>query len=185
MRKLILALILLAVGTPVAAQDAASRGRPMQEMRGGCDNFAIDLRREFVLWGNTPQHFAATPAETTGDAAALLPSQPAEVTLLPHGEYRLAPQAGQDRRAEGRFGGEVMVDVPAAGRWRISAGPGGVWYDLIGLQGPLPDPYFEMQTRCTSIFKTVVFAVPAPGRYRLAINGNPGAVLRILVTPEP
>jgi hypothetical protein len=185
MRKLFPILMLLALGTPVAAQDAASRGRPMQEMRGGCDNFAIDLRREFSVWDAAPQRLTAAPAEPAADAIAVQASRPADIALLPDGAYRLAPQAGQDRRAEGRFGGEVTVEIPAAGQWRVSAGPGGVWYDLMGPQGPLHDPRFEMQTRCTSIFKTVVFAVPSPGRYRLAINGNAHAVLRILVSPEP
>ena len=185
MRKLFPILMLLALGTPAMAQDAASRGRPMQEMRGGCTNFGIDLRREFVLWGNVPLAVAAAPAEPAAGAVAVQASRPADITLLPDGAYRLAPQAGQDRRAEGRFGGEVMLEIPAAGQWRVSAGPGGVWYDLMGPQGPLHDPRFEMQTRCTSIFKTVVFEVPEAGRYRLAINGNANAVLRILVTPQP
>jgi hypothetical protein len=171
---------------PLAAQaQTPARSRPMSEMRGGCENFGLDLRAELARFGGPARPIAATPGAPDPAAAPLRPDELADAALLPFGGYQPLSPPAQSRSAEGRFGGHLPILLPGAGRWRISAGPGGSWYDLLDAGGtPQADPWFEMQVGFQSLFKTVVFAVPAGGRFILAINGNRTRQLHILVSAD-
>lgn len=183
MRRRTLVLLLAAPGGALA--QPAPRGRPMHEMRGGCDNFGLDMRREFALFAGPAREVPAFAGPPGPEAPALRPDVLAEVPLLGFGAYRPVVAPAQNRSAEGRFGGNIAVELPGPGRWRVSAGPGGSWYDLVDTAGAtLHDPWFEMQTGCATPFKTVVFQAMAAGRFTLSLNGNRTQRLRLLVTAD-
>jgi hypothetical protein len=178
MRYLILVVLLAASHLPANAAD--SRGRPMAEMMGDCSNYATDLRREFRLWTQPPAELRAVPA---GDvfAGALRPDRRTSVALLSADRVRFAVQPSENRMAADRFGGTVRISPLPAGVWRVSASRG-VWIDIATGGALVEAPNFEMQTKCSTIFKTVTFRVPPKADLVLQLNGSPAATVDILLT---
>jgi hypothetical protein len=93
--------------------------------------------------------------------------------------FPVAPE--QKREREDAHAGIVTVAFETPGRYRISASTG-VWIDMVKDASLVPSLAFEMQTQCKPLFKSVVWAVKAPGLYHVQLSGNPGAAVEILVS---
>lgn len=164
-----LAGALSAVAQPVPAQNADS-----------CT--AVDdtaLPPEFAGWNKVPTPVAAA-ASADAKAPALEIGTPAAITLLPDGAVRFATPPEQVRSRPGGHSGIVSVRIPAAGKWRVSAGSP-VWIDLAGPGGRAVSTAHGHGPACSSIRKFVDFDLQ-PGDYVLQLSGNPGADLRLLLS---
>lgn len=181
MRPFLTMLLMLAF--PAAAQLPEVRSRPMSEMHGDCDNFAMNLTAELARWSG-PSTTAKVSAEPSGGAGRpLLPGDLVKLELLSEGQFVTPIPPRQNRERAGTFGGTLRVSLPTAGRWRLLS-DSGAWFDLVGRGGALPDPWFEMQTGCRKILKVVVFETTEPTEALLGISANTQPSLRLLVTPD-
>lgn len=163
---------------PALAQDLPGP-RPMDQMRGDCAAFALDVRREAALWASPAT--ALTASAEAPSAPVLTAGTLAALTLLPQGEVAFAVAPEQDRGAPDRFAGHLRLTIPEAGLWRIAAS-NGLWYDAVVDGALVPSAAFEMQTQCRSPFKVVVFDLPA-GEVSLQFNGSPAPMVEVLVLP--
>lgn len=133
--------------------------RPMEEMRGGCADYATDVRAELAAMDQASRSF-----ESLADRNHLEPimpeSRPITLTLL-HAE-RIEHAAMPKHR--GPFAGLLPVTVPRHGRYRISVNTAS-WIEVVAGQERLEPLAFEMQTGCGKLFKTLDYALQAGRRY--------------------
>lgn len=178
MLRLALALSVI-LATPVLAQDIPAP-RPMDQMRGDCAAFALDVTREAALWAAGPRTALTASAAASG-APALATGTLARLALLPQTEMQFAVTPEQDRGGAGRHAGHLRLEVPQAGLWRVAAS-NGLWFDAVAGGAILPSSAFEMQTGCGAPFKVVVFELPA-GAVTLQFNGSPSPQVEVVALP--
>jgi hypothetical protein len=112
------------------------------------------------------------------------PGVPVELRLVPAADFRAVAPAGQARTPEAPHAGLVRLSIARAGRMDVSLSTS-AWVDLIEPKGGVvPSVGHGRKAPCTTLRKTVTFAV-APGVHLIQISGNPGAAARLLVTPVP
>jgi hypothetical protein len=175
---LILSIFFLTIA-PSTVQSMA-QSRPMDQMHGGCDHYAVDLKSEM--------HLMAAPSlgVTAASAAAETPGVPAsqalEVTLLPQSNVHFILPPAQNHTGPDRRAGLLSLGVLPKGDWRVSADQF-VWIDMVGARHLLASPSFEMQTGCAVILKTVVFHVPEAMLADLQLSGANSATVKLLITP--
>jgi len=162
-----------------SAAQTAPKSRSMDQMHGGCDNYAANLTTEMRLMSmNAVQINAASQA---AEAPQVRTSQVFSINLLPQSQVHFALAPAQDRGGPERWAGLVALGTLPKGNWRVSADKS-VWIDLIGSGQLLPSPAFEMQTECPTIFKTVVFEAPGTVTVLLQISGATTQSVRLLIT---
>ncbi len=173
-------LVLFALAASLAASGGVAENRPMDQMHGGCGNYAVDLKAEMRLMAGPALAVTAGPAAE--DAPRVETGRALEVTLLPQAEVRFAAPPVRNSAGDDRRGGLLRLGVLHAGDWRVSADRY-VWIDLAGAGRLLASPGFEMQTGCATIFKTIVFRVPEATAVDVQLSGASSATVRLLVTP--
>ena len=138
-----------------------------------------NLPAAFAAWGKPAT--AVTAGASAASAAAIKPGVAIDATLLPTITPVLAPE--QARKPENAHSGLFTVTIPSAGDWRVALG-NGAWIDVIG-----PDVKAVKSTAhghmapCTSLKKAVEFPLTA-GVYLIQITGNPGASLKLMISPK-
>ena len=170
-----LPIILLILGTPQ---------RPMSEMHGDCDQYALDLTEEFRIWQR--QHQKVTAQPNIENTTMLSLEQKSTVSLLPMSQVSfLSPPPEGKRGFEGSSGGMVTVRTVEKGSYRFCMSTK-VWLDVVDptTGTPLKDLMFEMQTKCDRIFKVVVFDLEADHEYLLQFAFCRSPQMQILVTRE-
>jgi hypothetical protein len=180
-RFLTAASLTLLFAIPAVAADVPPQ-RAFEQMRGTCSDFQWNLAREFSLWTGAP--LAATAATKAADAPAVLLERRHDVALVPTAGVIFAQPPQQLRGEPGRYSGIVRFSVPADGRYRVSAG-NSLWYDVVAGDRLVESAAFEMQTRCDTIFKSVVFDLTAGTPLLLQFNGSPTEVVGVLITRWP
>lgn len=181
LRSTCLGLCLLALAAPTLAHDAPlPQPRPMDQMRGVCADFALDVGRESAAWaaGSVVQTEAGTDAASAPGFAA---GELARLSLHPQASVNFALPPEQDRGGDDRFAGHARIAIPAAGLWRVSAS-NGLWYDAVVDGAIVHSAAFEMQTQCATPFKVVVFDLPA-GELSLQFNGSHSPSVEVLALP--
>ncbi len=163
-----------------SATQAMSQSRPMDQMHGGCDRYAVDLKSETHLMAGTPS--VVTAAFAASEAPKVPVSQALDVALLPQASVHFALPPAQNHAEPNIRAGLLSLGVLPEGDWRVSADHF-VWIDMVGASHLLASPGFEMQTRCAIIFKTVVFRVPAAMPVYLQLSGSKSASVKLLITP--
>lgn len=163
-----------------AEEAALPEPRPMDQMKGACGDFAMDVTREATAWAG-PAAAAVTAARAQGEAPAILPGVVVPVALHPHPEVVFDVPPERDRSASGTFSGHLRVILPEAGLWRVAAS-NGLWFDAVVGGAIVPSAAFEMQTQCSAPFKVVVFDLPA-GPVDLQFNGSPAPEVQVMVLP--
>ncbi len=158
--------------------------RPMSEMFGDCENYALDLSAEFKQWERQPQKLAAE-TKPTGKAHLMLNVVTSlALPLMKKVRFPAPPAAGR-RGFVGVHGGMVKLRVPEKGSYRVCLGAK-VWVDVVPADGtPLKTKGFEMQTECDQIFKVVRYELEADTDYWLQIAYGPEDSLKVLLSREP
>ncbi|WP_199554898.1 hypothetical protein [Sandaracinobacteroides hominis] len=166
-------LLTIAVTTPALAQ-----AQTATECSKALD---ADLPPGFVEW--TKPATAITAAANTAAVPALQPRTPATLALHPAASVKLAAAPEQLRTRPDAHAGLVSIRIPTAGNWRVAlSNP--AWIDLLTVAGPAKSTAHGHGPACSSIRKFVDFNLPA-GEYMLQFTANPGAELRVLVSPVP
>jgi hypothetical protein len=176
--------ILIALIAALALAAAGAEGMPyshfMVQMEGSCGDFTADVHSELKLMSG--QLTSITAGSGVADAAQIQPGVAYSVRLLPQEQVHFAVPPAQNRGGEGRSAGVVTLRDLPAGNWRIST-DNPVWLDLIVAGQLLNSSSFEMKSGCSTILKTVVYAVPGKSPVVIQVNGATQPSVRILVTP--
>lgn len=140
--------------------------RPMEEMRGGCADYAMDVRAELAAMEQAPRPVKSLA--TREELAPITPGlQPISITFL---NADGVSQTVTPKRS-GPSAGLLPVTVPRDGRYRISTGTA-LWIEVVAGQERLEPKAFEMQTGCPTLFKAVVYELKAGPRYWMELSGN-------------
>jgi len=153
--------------------------RPMDQMHGGCDNFAWDLSQEFKVWSGEPLPVSASVSPDATSPAQL--DRKLDVALHPHGNVRFLAPPETNRGGPGKYSGLLEFTLPSAGTYRISAS-NGLWIDVVHNDRLIPSKAFEMQTECRSVFKSVAYEFPANAKLKLQLNGSASRNVFIAIT---
>jgi hypothetical protein len=150
----------------------------MDEMHGGCASFEMDLQAELGAMKKDRHGLMAWPAR--GDHANLLAVlSPVEISLLPLDHTALTVRT----KRTGDYAGMVPFRVPKSGRYRFSAGSS-AWIEVVA-DGRAVEPLaFEMQSRCATLFKTVVYSLDAGVAYWLEVSAMSREVTILLTEHE-
>ena len=170
---------------PPAVADAAKAGRPMSQMDGKCANYALDLSREFKRW---EEPAFVVRAGTTPDSAGPLESgKRMEITLERENKVRLAVAPEKPSKYPASvYGGLVRFRVPKDGTYRVAAG-NRLWLEVVNarLKQRIPEASFEMQTKCPTIAKVIVYDLKASDNYWLQLSNSEAKRAEVLVFPAP
>lgn len=175
---------LLAVALIASPLSYASR--PMSEMEGGCENFAMPLKREMALWDKPELRIQGAQDDRS---TAILPAD-RKITLALYPLKKVAlplkPEKDFSAKNEVTFAGLVAFEVKSDGLYRVSLGSK-VWLDVIepaGEAGPkvVPSANFEMQTACKKIFKAVEYSLVGGKKYLLQISSSKTPSVQLLTT---
>lgn len=154
---------------------------PAQAEADACKTISdANLPPAFAAWGQPA--VAVTAGADSKAAARIEPNKAAEVKLLPAITPVLAPE--QARTPENAHAGLLKVRIPAAGNWRVAiSNP--AWLDVVGADGKaVKSVAHGHMAPCTTLKKAVEFPLSA-GDYLIQISGNPGASVKLLVSPKP
>ena len=170
-----LPIILLLLGAPQ---------RPMSEMHGDCDQYALDLTAEFEAWAGPRQD---TTAQTKPENAVVLSfGKKTLISLSPMADITFpAPPPEGKQGFEGSFGGILKVTAQEKGGYRFCLS-GKAWLDVVDptTGAPLKSRMFEMQTQCKRIFKVVVFDLEPNRAYLVQLAFCPEARIQMLAMRE-
>lgn len=169
---------------PVAVAKPAAP-RPMAEMEGKCSNYALDLGKELALW---KEPAFILKAGTLADSAGPLETQKrTEVTLEREDKVRLAVRPEKEtKRPKNTYAGLLRFRVPKDGMYRVAAGQR-LWLEVINAREKkrVAETSFEMQTKCPSIAKVIVYDLKANENYWLQVTNSDYRRVSLLVHPAP
>jgi hypothetical protein len=165
-------------GTPGSRPVGKMQGG--NHMRGGCGDYTANLHSEMKLMSG--QLISVTAGSTAENAARIRPGVAYSVHLLSQQQVHFALPPVQNRNGTGRSAGVLSVGTLPAGKWRIST-DNPVWLDLVASGQIVDASAFEMKMGCTTILKTVVWAVRGKAPLLIQVNGATQPSVRLLVTP--
>ena len=152
----------------------AQASRPIDEMRGNCDDYALDVRNELAAMAGVPRNLTALTER--GAAPPISPSWQSLLVTLHHSE---AVTLATIPKLAGPNAGLVALSVPEDGLYRISAGSA-VWIEVVQGQAGVEPTQFEMQTGCATLFKTIQYRLKKDMGYWLELSGTTAAVTLLL-----
>lgn len=159
--------VALSGSTEAAALEAS---RPIEEMRGGCDHYALNVQRELAAMTSAPGKLTALAGR--GTAPAIGPAwQPLTVSLQQTGQVALA----NTPKRPGPNAGLVAFTVPDDGVYRISA-DSAAWIEVVDDLARVEPFQFEMQTGCPILFKTIRYRLRRGVNYWLELSASSRAV---------
>ena len=102
------------------------------------------------------------------------------VALAPQGDVELAAPPAKPMLADGAHAGILRIQVPAAGRYRVSQ-DAHFWVDVLQAGKLLPSVDFQGSIGCEPQ-KIVMFDMPAGSEILVQFSGSTQAVVRVAVT---
>lgn len=147
---------------------SAEKSRPMDEMHGDCSNYKTKLQEELSAWENPSLAIPATAKEPLPlmrkVSLALSESQKVKLPQKPEKSF-----AGKGPSYAGIF----PLRFSKTGQVRIAAG-GKVWFDLVdkSTNKLVESAEFEMQTKCSKIYKVVTFPVREGLDYLIQVSSS-------------
>jgi hypothetical protein len=159
---------------------ATSTMQRRNQMQGGCGDYTANLHSEMKLMS---ERLTNVMAGSTAASAARIRSRVAySVRLLSQQQVHFSVPPGQNRSGTGRSAGVLALGALPAGKWRIST-DNPVWLDLVASGQIVESSAFEMKMGCTTILKTVVWAVRGKTPLLIQVSGATQPSVRLLVTP--
>ena len=157
-----LCLAVLAQSEPVMAQAS----RPIDEMRGECSQYALDVRKELAAMEGTPKKLTALTGR--GIAPAMSPIGQSLLVVLHHIDKIVLAATPKHSSP---YAGLLAFSVPTDGLYRISAGSA-VWIEVMDSRTRQEPTQFEMQTGCTTLFKTIQYRLKKGATCWLELSGS-------------
>lgn len=143
----------------------AQASRPIEEMRGNCDHYALDVRKELAAMEGVPRNLTALT-----ERGAAPPISPSRQSLLVTLQHRESVTLVATPKPEGPNAGLLALSVPEDGLYRISVGAA-VWIEVVDGQAQVEPTQFEMQTGCATLFKTIQYRLKKDVSYWLELSG--------------
>ncbi|MGE4133947.1 MAG: hypothetical protein AB7F86_20085 [Bdellovibrionales bacterium] len=167
----LLALVLLALPSWAMVKEKADH-RPMDEMQGNCENFAMDLSGEMRAW-----EAPAIPLEAGRDLTSRTPlstNKRIAFKLHPNKETKFLVKPEKSFPTKSPYAGIGLFRPMDTGIYRVSLGQK-VWFDLIDKRTGevVPAKKFEMQTKCDKVFKAVEYVLQADKDYFVQVSSSP------------
>lgn len=166
------------------APPAPSGPRPMNEMHGGCDHFALPLENEFKAWRGSVHELKAG---VNPDSAGMLElNYRTRAKLEPQTKVKLAVKPEKNWRSPNHsFAGLLRFQVPSKGLYRLAAGSK-LWLEIINARTKkrVPELTFEMQTKCSEIFKVIVYDLNPGDTFWLQVSEAGTHSADLLISPE-
>jgi hypothetical protein len=163
-RSGLLIVVWLAGHVPEALGEPAHR--PIEEMRGSCADYAMNVRAELAAMDQAPRPMKSL--STREEVSPITPGlQPLAITFA---NADLISRTVTPKRS-GPSAGLLPIAVSRDGRYRISADTA-LWIEVVASQERLEPQAFEMQTGCPTLFKAVVYELKAGQRYWVELSGN-------------
>ena len=157
----------IAALAPGSMRDASAQvSRPIDEMRGDCSQYALDVRKELAAMEGTPKKLTALTGR--GIAPAMSPIGQSLLVVLHHIDKIVLAATPKHSSP---YAGLLAFSVPADGLYRISAGSA-VWIEVMDGRTRQEPTQFEMQTGCTALFKTIQYQLKKGATYWLQLSGS-------------
>lgn len=162
------------------ASESESKHRPFTEMEGDCDAFGAELKNALTLWENKSQSLQS--ASSAKGAPPIVLDQKIALDLH-NANVRFPVRPAKKFPGATSFGGIATFVPSASGEYRVSLG-GKVWLDVVDLEKrkAVKADSFEMQTKCSKIFKTVTFQLEKNQRYAVQLSSSPKKIASLLIS---
>ena len=170
-----LAILLLALAAPAAAQDAPG-GRMAVPACATVSDTALPA--DLAAWRTRSLVTAAADAGGA-PAASLTVGAGADARLRRNGEVSF-PVLPSKPGGTVSYGGLLRFRVAEAGDYQVSLGSG-AWIEVVADGRAVVSTRHSPGPACTTLKKTVVFPL-TPGPYTLEVSGNGAEVLPVMVS---
>jgi len=147
-----------------------------------CDGFTWNVSHERALFATQPVAVAA--AKTAGPAPALAVDKLYEISLTPQSNVSFVLAPDKKALADGAFAGLVTLNVPTAGKYRVSISDA-FWIDVIADGKFVATDDFTGVHECHAPRKIVQYVLPAGHDLVLQFSNANSASLRVTVTAAP
>jgi hypothetical protein len=147
-----------------------------------CSGFSWDLSRELALFGEPGK-----PLES-GTGASSAPTAELDtlyaVTTVAQAAATLPHEPGKPRLTEGARAALLKLELPTAGRYRVTIDDGS-WIDVVNGAELVTSNQFQGRSSCPRFHKSVEYTLPAATPLVVQVTGSTSKVVRIAVTRVP
>jgi hypothetical protein len=147
-----------------------------------CDGFTWNVSHERALFAMQP--VTVTAATTESPSPALQLDKLYEVSLTPQNKVSFVLAPDKKALADGAFAGLVTLNVPTAGKYRVSISDA-FWIDVIADHKFVATDDFTGVHECHAPRKIVQYALPAGNDLILQFSNANSPSLRLTVTAAP
>ncbi|MGE0631915.1 MAG: hypothetical protein AB7O96_05880 [Pseudobdellovibrionaceae bacterium] len=158
---------------------SAEKSRPMDEMHSDCSAYSVPLKSEFELWKK--QSRSLQQEDKTAQASI---GEKLNLKLVKQTDLQLpSPPEKSFAKGDLRFAGFFPLSIKEPGDYRVSIGSK-VWLDIVSAKTKktIEATSFEMQTKCDSIFKTVLFKLDKNEEYFVQISSSKNPEVDLVIT---
>jgi hypothetical protein len=147
-----------------------------------CDGFAWNVSHERALFAMQPVRVTAAPS--AGPSTALEVDRLYEIVLTPQNNVSFVLAPDKKALADGAFAGLVTLNIPTAGKYRVSISDA-FWIDVIADHKFVATDDFTGVHECHAPRKIVQYALPAGNDLILQFSNANNPSLRVTVTAAP
>jgi hypothetical protein len=147
-----------------------------------CDGFKWDVSHERAVFASSAESLAA--GIEAKSAPALVPNRLYQLTLTMQDRVTLANSGVKKVLATPAFAGLMTLQVPAAGKYRVSV-DSAVWIDVLSQGTLLPVTDYQGVRSCNSPRKVVEFELPEHTPLVIQVSSSDQVSVRLTVTPSP
>jgi hypothetical protein len=147
-----------------------------------CDGFTWNVSHERAEFATRP--VTVTAATTAGPSPALELDKLYEILLTPQSKVSFVLAPDKKALADGAFAGLVTLNVPTAGKYRVSISEA-FWIDVIADHKFVVTDDFTGVHECHAPRKIVQYALPAGNDLILQFSNADSPSLRVTVTAAP
>jgi hypothetical protein len=147
-----------------------------------CEGFTWNVSHERAVFATQP--VTITAAKAAGSSPALEVDKLYEIALAPQSKVGFVLAPDKKALADGAFGGLVTLNVPTAGKYRVSISDA-FWIDVIADHKFVATDDFTGVHACHAPRKIVQYALPAGNDLILQFSNANSPSLRVTVTAAP
>jgi hypothetical protein len=147
-----------------------------------CDGFSWNVSHERAVFA-TPA-VAVTAAMAAGPTPTLQVDKLYDIALTPQDKVSFIMAPAKKALADGAYAGMVKLDIPSAGKYRVSMSDG-FWIDVIADGKFAPTDDFTGARECRAPRKIVQYPLPAGSDLILQFSNAASPKVRVTVTAVP
>lgn len=160
------------------AARAAAHDPPMD----GCSASSVDVSRELALMRSPAIPVTAVPAEGP-KMPVLVVDKHYAISLIAQENVEFRVKPANAARKKSPRGGILRLEVPSAGRYRISI-TSRHWIDVLDGESPVASMAHQ-GPECEVLHKVVEFDLPKGRPLTLQLSGRDDAIVGLAITASP